>query len=101
MVIWMPRGDAQGAKGTCSTGECSGRRSNIVQRSIDAKRKNSRDGSHLTRGAAGRICNAYIDTYLRKLPRSPSQRDSHYNETIESTRNMCIDDVLTMGPVVS
>lgn len=91
----MPRDKAQAATGICSSGECSGRGRSIVQRSIDSKKRRSTPSiSHRT---AEQICDAFILNYLRKLPRRSSERNIHYNGTIQSARQMCTYDVVTMG----
>ena len=88
----MPEEAAAASRGVCSQPGCTvgaGRR----KRSVSSHKNLRRSTTPLSNDTAQQICDAYIDTYLNRVQRTPSQRDIHYNATIASARDMCLFDV--------
>lgn len=96
----MPHNLASSALGVCSRPNCTGTASGR-RRSVRSVSNNTNNAMRLSNQTAGEICDAYIQNYLSRLPRIPSQRDVHYNGTIDSARSMCIFDVMAAGSDVS
>ena len=100
MRIWMPHDLASSALGVCSRPNCTATTQGR-KRSVRSVPTNINNVIGLSNQTAGEICDAYIQNYLSRLPRTPSQRDAHYNGIIESARSMCIFDAMAAGSDVS
>lgn len=96
----MPHDLASTASGVCSRPGCAGTTQGR-KRSVRSVSTSSNNATSLSNQTAAEICDAYIRNYLNRLPRTSSQRDVHYNGTIDSARSMCIFDVMASGPDVS
>lgn len=93
MHIWMNSSLVNSDQGACRTQGCAGTGA-VGKRSAQNAINNVTNVMNQT---AAQICDTYINNFLASLSRQPSQRDLHYNATIQRIREACVFDVTEIG----